>query len=50
MYRFSVLAVLLLAMYSDVTACTSAEWPRESLLKLKKDYNQFMNDVLSEIQ
>ena len=37
MYRFSVLAVLLLAMYSDVTACTSAEWPRESLLKLKTD-------------
>jgi Protein of unknown function (DUF2785) len=37
MYRFSVLAVLLFAMSSAATACTNAEWPRESLLRLKVD-------------
>lgn len=37
MYRISILAALMFAMPSAVPACTSAEWPRESLLKLKAD-------------
>lgn len=37
MYRFFILAVLMTGVSSAVPACISAEWPRESLLKLKAD-------------
>lgn len=37
MYRFIVLVVLVISLPTVVQACTSTEWPRESLLKLKAD-------------